>query len=186
MCVHLRMGLGSCWSGKGSARTDIPGIFCGMSCDCKLFVAWDYGTVPGVPGEGTYPGDVPGVSRGNYPRHSSRISRRRLSKATGVDLAKILSGQTKIWGREKGDKCMCVSQLLGARARAAPQSLQLCPRQSSRIAWRRLFKAEFKYCMVNVVLQCTTWKWARAQWGPKITRNASIKSWTGTSFRSLD
>ena len=48
---------------------------------------------------------------------------------TGVDLSKILGGQTKIlWGQKvvKSDKCMGVSQLLGARARAAPLSLRLC------------------------------------------------------------
>jgi len=35
---------------------------------------------------------------------------------TGVDLSKILGGQKVV----KSDKCMGVSQLLGARARAAP------------------------------------------------------------------
>ena len=39
---------------------------------------------------------------------------------TGIDLSKILGGQTKIFGEAKGDKCMGVSQLLGVRARAAP------------------------------------------------------------------
>jgi len=32
-------------------------------------------------------------------------------------------GKPKYWGGAKGGKCMGVSQLLGARARAAPQSL---------------------------------------------------------------
>jgi len=47
---------------------------------------------------------------------------------TGVDLSKILGGQTKILGEKvlKGDRCMSVSQLLGARAWAAHQSLHLC------------------------------------------------------------
>jgi len=48
---------------------------------------------------------------------------------TGVDLSKILGGQTKILGGAKdgkSDKRVGVSQLLGARARAAPQSLRLC------------------------------------------------------------
>ena len=40
---------------------------------------------------------------------------------TGVDLSKILGGQTKILGRKviKSDKCMGVSQSLGACAQAA-------------------------------------------------------------------
>ena len=45
-------------------------------------------------------------------------------KRTGIDLSKILGGQTKIFGGQKeikSDKCMGVSQLLGARARAAPK-----------------------------------------------------------------
>jgi len=48
-----------------------------------------------------------------------------LSLFTGVDLSKILGGQTKILGGTKGgksDKCTGVSQLLGA----APLSLRLC------------------------------------------------------------
>jgi len=44
---------------------------------------------------------------------------------TGVDLSKILGGQTKILGEKvikcKCYKCMRVSKLLGARARAAPK-----------------------------------------------------------------
>ena len=44
---------------------------------------------------------------------------------TGVDLSKILSGQTKLLEGAKSDKCMGVSQLLGARAWAAPPSLRL-------------------------------------------------------------
>jgi len=43
--------------------------------------------------------------------------------STGVDLSKILGGQTKLLGGQKvviSDKCMGVSQLLGACARAAP------------------------------------------------------------------
>jgi len=51
---------------------------------------------------------------------------------TGVDLSKILGGQTKILegteGGKKSVKYMGVSQLLGARARAAPQSLRQCSR----------------------------------------------------------
>ena len=41
---------------------------------------------------------------------------------TGVDLSKILGGQTKILAGkgDKSDACMGVYQLLGARARAAP------------------------------------------------------------------
>ena len=48
----------------------------------------------------------------------------RVGIITGVDLSKILGGQTKILGGQKvvkSDKCMGVSQLLGARARAAPK-----------------------------------------------------------------
>ena len=43
---------------------------------------------------------------------------------TGVDLSKILVGQTKILGGKvvKSDKYIGVSQLLGARARAAFKS----------------------------------------------------------------
>ena len=41
--------------------------------------------------------------------------------STGVDLPKILGGQTKIRGQKmvKSDKCTGVFQILGARARAA-------------------------------------------------------------------
>ena len=41
---------------------------------------------------------------------------------TDADLSKILGGQTKILGRKvvKGDECMGVSQLLGARSRVSP------------------------------------------------------------------
>ena len=44
---------------------------------------------------------------------------------TGVDFSKILGEQTKILGEQKevnSDKCMGVSQLLGALALAAPKS----------------------------------------------------------------
>ena len=46
---------------------------------------------------------------------------------TGIDLSKILVGQTQIGGGQdvvKADKCMGVSRFIlgGARARAAPQS----------------------------------------------------------------
>ena len=47
-----------------------------------------------------------------------------LLSVTGVDLSKILRGKPKYWGGQKvvkSDKCMGVSQLLGARARAAPK-----------------------------------------------------------------
>ena|SRR6218665_3869023 len=46
-----------------------------------------------------------------------------IDTVTGVDLSKILDGQFKILGEKvvKTDKCMVVSQLLGAYARAAPQ-----------------------------------------------------------------
>jgi len=45
-----------------------------------------------------------------------------IDTVTGVDLSKILDGQFKILGEKvvKTDKCMVVSQLLGACARAAP------------------------------------------------------------------
>ena len=45
-----------------------------------------------------------------------------LSKATGVDLSKILGGQTKILGEKvvKSDKCMGVSQLLGEHVPGLP------------------------------------------------------------------
>ena len=42
---------------------------------------------------------------------------------TGIDLSKILGGQTKILGGQnmvKSDKCMGISTFLGAHARAAP------------------------------------------------------------------
>ena len=44
--------------------------------------------------------------------------------STGVDLSKILGGQTKILEGKvvKSDKCMGASQLFGARAQAAPKS----------------------------------------------------------------
>jgi len=47
---------------------------------------------------------------------------------TEVDLSKILGGPKKFWGKEmaKSDKCMGISQLLGARAWTAPLSLRLC------------------------------------------------------------
>ena len=41
---------------------------------------------------------------------------------TGVDLSTILGGQKVV----KCDKCKFISLLLGARTRAAPQSLRLC------------------------------------------------------------
>jgi len=47
-----------------------------------------------------------------------------VNSCTGVDLSKILGGQIKIFGGQKvvkSDKCMGVSQLLGARAPAAPK-----------------------------------------------------------------
>ena len=45
-----------------------------------------------------------------------------MKRVTGVDLSKILSGQTKLLWVAKGgksDKCIGVSQLLGARVGAA-------------------------------------------------------------------
>jgi len=49
-------------------------------------------------------------------------------EGAGIDLLKILGGQTKILGGQKvviSNKCMGDSQLLGARARDAPsQSLR--------------------------------------------------------------
>jgi len=45
-------------------------------------------------------------------------------QTTGVDLSKILGGQTKILGGQKvvkNDKFMGISQLLGARARTPPK-----------------------------------------------------------------
>ena len=62
---------------------------------------------------------------------------------TGVGLSKILGGQTKILGGRKVVKsvnCMGVSQLLGARARAAPQSLRLGMLTSSLIALDMKFR----------------------------------------------
>ena len=62
---------------------------------------------------------------------------------TGVDLSKILGGQTKILGRQKvvkSDKCMDVSQLLGARARAVPsQSLRLCLHNVIQFSFQLMF-----------------------------------------------
>ena len=49
------------------------------------------------------------------------------SSSTGGNLSNILGGQNKILGQKgiKSDKCMGISQLLGARSRAVPQSLRL-------------------------------------------------------------
>ena len=46
---------------------------------------------------------------------------------SGLDLSKVLGGQTKILGGKvvKSEKCMGVSQLLEVRARAPPPSLRL-------------------------------------------------------------
>ena len=60
------------------------------------------------------------------PRAQIKVFRREKDASrldTGVDLSKILGGQTNILGGQKvvkSDKCMGVSQLLGGRARAAP------------------------------------------------------------------
>jgi len=43
--------------------------------------------------------------------------------STGIDLSKILGGQTKIWGAKGGKKsakCMGVSQLLGGTCPGCP------------------------------------------------------------------
>ena len=48
-----------------------------------------------------------------------------ISSDTGVDLSKILGGQTKILEGQKevkSDKCVGVSQLMGALSLAAPKS----------------------------------------------------------------
>ena len=49
---------------------------------------------------------------------------RALVRFTGVDLSKILGGKPESWGKMVSitDEYMGVSQLLGARARAAPKS----------------------------------------------------------------
>ena len=58
-----------------------------------------------------------------------------ITTITGVDLSKILGGQTNILGGQKvvnSSKCMAVSQLLGACARAipnVPSKLRACARE---------------------------------------------------------
>src|SRR6218665_3468309 len=79
---------------------------------------------------------------------------------TGVDLSKILGGQTKILGEKvvKSDKCMGVSQLLGARSRAAPQStpmdLGFAHRVSLMIGFRQFLSKRniyyFSYGIYNM------------------------------------
>ena len=58
----------------------------------------------------------------------------RILSFTGVTCQRYGVGKPKYLGVEgdKSDKCMGVSQLLGARARAAPQSLRLCRRYFKR------------------------------------------------------
>src|SRR6218665_2211252 len=53
---------------------------------------------------------------------------------TGVELSKILGGQIKILGGKmiKSDKCMGVSELLGARA-GLPPSLRLCQNEHGKL-----------------------------------------------------
>ena len=52
----------------------------------------------------------------------------RNSVATAVDLSKILGGGKQNIGEKVviNDESICVSQLLGSRTRAVPQSLRLC------------------------------------------------------------
>ena len=59
-----------------------------------------------------------------------------LLSVTGVDLSKILGGKPKYWGGQKvvkSDKCMGVSQLLGAHARAAPKVYAYAERHTEAI-----------------------------------------------------
>src|SRR6218665_1861844 len=67
-----------------------------------------------------------------------------LLKTTDIDLSKILSWQTKILGEKvvKSDKCMDDSQLLRARALAAPLSLCLCLRLTVHKICSRCFPTE--------------------------------------------
>ena len=62
---------------------------------------------------------------------------------TGVDLSKLLGGQTKILAEQKdvkSDKCIGDSQLLGARARAAPKStpMDVITSRCSNLSKKRL------------------------------------------------
>ena len=62
--------------------------------------------------------------KGVYQINELWLMNRNVVETTGVDLSKILAGQTKILGGQKvakSDKCMGVSRLLGARAWAAPK-----------------------------------------------------------------
>ena len=78
----------------------------------------------------------PGKDCGHYTQVRRSICqiciiKKRNTYLNGVYLSKILGGQIKIFGGGgaeggKSDKCMGISQSLGARARAAPpQSLRL-------------------------------------------------------------
>ena len=82
---------------------------------------------------------------------------------TGVDLSKILGGKTKILGKvAKSDKCMRVSQLLGARTRTAPQSLCLWFRLRWRfysahkpgLSQRLKFSFAHNRCLIYLLLKC--------------------------------
>jgi len=57
-----------------------------------------------------------------FTRHQDHFSDGRIPPSTGVDLSNILGCKPKYWGEKVAitDESTGVSQLLGARARAAP------------------------------------------------------------------
>jgi len=75
---------------------------------------------------------VPVITERINPRFKSRTSEPSNPETTGVDLSKILGGQTKMFGGKmvKNDKCMGVYQLLGGTCPGCPQSLRLCRKRT--------------------------------------------------------
>jgi len=64
----------------------------------------------------------------NFAQIIMKHSKHPMTSSTGIDLSKILDGQTKILGGQKvvkSDKCIGVSQLLGGTCPGCPQSLHL-------------------------------------------------------------
>ena len=85
--------------------------------------------------------------------------------STGVDFSKILGGKTKILREQKvikSDKCMCVSQLLGARARAAPKSQCLWEHLPYDQAYLYAFPLRLSTTRIRVPVQ------RQPSWGPPI------------------
>ena len=65
---------------------------------------------------------------------------------TGIDFSKIFGGQNKILGRKmvKSDKCMGVSQLLGARAGLPPKVYAyVCNTELSKPILKNLWHLDF-------------------------------------------